>query len=57
MSSSSADEVGIDEVMQEIREQQIVIRLSKGAGWTIDRSSSFAFLGLWRSNSCRDRPR
>jgi len=32
MSSFSADEVGIDEVMQEIREQQIVIRFDYPRG-------------------------
>jgi hypothetical protein len=32
MSSSSADEVGIDEIMQEIREQRIVIRFDYPRG-------------------------
>jgi hypothetical protein len=32
MSSSSADEVGTDEIMQEIREQRIVIRFDYPKG-------------------------
>jgi hypothetical protein len=59
MSSSSGEEVLVEEVTQEIREQQLVNRFDffYCLERTTEGSSNSAFYRFWSSEDCRNRSR